>query len=81
MNSVFATGVNSTLVDVDSMARFLYTFVKKTRSFKLYLGPYTKKEDDTVVYTTYPGDTEPAWIGWQSFCVSTGIMFNNEGCM
>ena len=81
MNSLFATGVNSTLVDVDSMARFLYTFVKKTRSFKIYLGPYTKKDDGTVVYTTYPSDTEPAWIGWQSFRVSIGGTFRNEGYM
>ena len=79
VNSLFVTGVNSALVDVDSMARFLYTFVKKTRSFIIYLGPYTEKDSGTIVSTTHPGDTEPAWIGWQSFHVSTGTMFKNEG--
>ena len=81
MSSLFATGLNSTLVDVDSMARFLYTFIQKTRSFKLYLGPYTQNDDGTVTYTTYPGDTEPAWIAWQSFRVATSGGYQNVGFM
>ena len=60
MNSFFSTGLNLALVDVDSMARFLYTFVRRTQSFRIYLCLYTKKDDGTIVYTTYLGGTEPA---------------------
>ena len=81
IQSQFLSVVNSTIDDTDLLAKFLYNLVQSTRAFQIYLGAYTTASDGTIVYTTYPGDTEPAWFGWQSFQVFTGTGYNNVGYM
>ena len=36
----------------------------RERAFRKILGPDTGGPKGEPVYTTYPGDTQPAWIGW-----------------
>ena len=81
IQSQFLSALNTTMDDTDVLAKFLDNFVQQTRAFKVYLGPYTVQDDGTYVYTTYPGDSQPAWIGWHSFQVTIGGLNRNNGYM
>ena len=43
---------------------FFCACLKETKGFRIYLGPYTLGKEGEPVYTTYPNDTQPVWVGW-----------------
>ena len=62
--------VNANISSLDLVAKFIYAFLRKTKAFRIYTGPYTVGAEGEPVYITYPNDTQHAWLNW---------MINDEG--
>ena len=48
--------LNSSMADVDEVAKFLCDFILKTKAFRCYLGSYYLDEKGTITYITQSGD-------------------------
>ena len=64
IQKIFLTTVNANKSNLEVVGKFLTYFLMQTRAFRIYLGPYTVGKEGEPVYTTYPNDTQPAWVGW-----------------